>query len=66
MKSKIFSKKLILNKNTITDLNNKEMKEAAGAGPPPTEGTWCAGSCAPFINQESECYSHPVGHFCIV
>jgi hypothetical protein len=30
VKSKIFCKKLILNKKTIADLNNKEMKNAAG------------------------------------
>ena len=30
MKSKTFSKKLILNKNTIADLNNKEMTSVIG------------------------------------
>jgi len=30
MKTKKFSKKLILNKKTVADLNNKEMREVVG------------------------------------
>lgn len=33
MKSKTFSKKLILNKKTVADLNNKGMKGLVGGGP---------------------------------
>jgi len=33
MKPKNFSKKLILNKKTVADLNNKEMKEVVGGFP---------------------------------
>ena len=42
MKPKDFRKKLILNKNTIADLNNKQMKEIMGGetGPNTTCLTW--------------------------
>ncbi len=42
MKPKDFRKKLILNKNTIADLNNKQMKEIMGGetGPTTTCLTW--------------------------
>jgi natural product precursor len=35
MKPKNFSKKLILNKKTIADLNNKKMKDVLGGGTMP-------------------------------
>jgi len=60
MKSKTFRKKLLLNKKTIADLNSKQMKDVVGAMPPPTDGTWCKGSCYdPLV-----CYSYPKGHHC--
>jgi hypothetical protein len=60
MKTKDFRKKLVLNKNTIADLKNEGMKDVDGAGQPPTNGTWCDGSCL----FPSECYSYPIGHHC--
>jgi natural product precursor len=33
MKSKVFTKKLVLNKKTIVDLNKKEMKDVVGGEP---------------------------------
>jgi natural product precursor len=33
MKPKVFIKKLVLNKKTIADLNNKEMKDVVGGEP---------------------------------
>ncbi len=61
MKIKKFNKRLSLNKKTIADLNNKEMKNLHGGGPvseltdcpscratvccPPTLGTACWVSC---------------------
>ena len=44
MKSKVFTKKLVLNKKNIADLNNKEMTDAVGGEPPtkacPTYSYW--------------------------
>lgn len=62
MKPKNFSKRLILNKKTIADLNNKKMKDVLGGGdtvpwtcpyprcfPYKTETT-CLECCPPTIN----------------
>ncbi len=43
MKPKNFSKKLILNKKTIADLNNKEMKDVVGGVKTRIDCTW--GTC---------------------
>ena len=34
MKSKTFTKKLVLNKKTVADLKGKEMKDVVGGEPP--------------------------------
>jgi hypothetical protein len=47
MKSKNFSKNLILNKKTVADLSNKEIKAVIG-GEIITLNTWCPGSCHPW------------------
>ncbi len=60
MKTKDFRKKLVLNKNTIADLKNEGMKDAVGAAPPPTNGTWCYGSCL----FPSQCLSYPKDYNC--
>ena len=45
MKTNHFRKKLVLNKNTIADLNNKGMKDVVGGMPPPTWWTECISIC---------------------
>lgn len=55
MRPKYFSKKLILNKKTIANLSKKEMEIVEGGAPPPTNGTWCDGSCWIIIGGGSGC-----------
>jgi len=45
MKTKIFNKKLSLNKKTVADLNNKEMQGVHG-GAETVERTICITKCA--------------------
>lgn len=47
MKPKTFNKKLSLNKKTIVNLNNKEMKAVAGG----MSGTKCPSVCCVVIQQ---------------
>jgi len=55
MKAKDFSKKLILNKKTIANLNKKEMENVEGGEQPITAGTWCDGSCCIVVGGDSGC-----------
>ncbi len=56
MKTKHFSKKLALNKKTISNLKKMEMKNAEGRELL-TKGTWCPGSCIIEIGAGSGCNS---------
>jgi natural product precursor len=47
MKSKAFNKKLSLNRKTIANLNNKEMKRTAGG----FSGTKCPSICCVVIHE---------------
>jgi len=64
MRPKNFSKRMVLNKTTIANLVNQDMKEAKG-GACLTElrscTTWGEYSCmvSPYV-----CYSYPVGFYC--
>ena len=62
MKTKKFSKKLSLNKATVADLNNSQMKTVQGGAPWTSIGiqnkcyTMClTGACCPTIYQTEHC-----------
>lgn len=55
MKPKYFSKKLILNKKTVANLDKREMKNVEGGAPPFTNKTWCDGSCMVPIGGGTGC-----------
>ena len=72
MKTKKFSKKLNLNKKTIVDLNNDDMRFVNGGATSKCE-TWvpeesvcliCTSLCPTDYNPVSECCSHPVSECC--
>lgn len=56
MKSKTFSKKLILNKKTVADLNDRGMKGLVGGGPGLLPTCLTCTDCSPSYDPPRQCY----------
>lgn len=63
MKSKTFNKKLFLNKTTIANLKNKQMKDVPGGKPMPDTDTWGGEYSCP----NTLCYTHIIDYplYCV-